>query len=116
MLQLRVGNICFLDSMMHMQGSVADLPKTYGFEKEMRKGLIPYAWYSSFEKLNGPTQFLLDEGFYPKAKQDTVFHKWHDGVREEEQEQVEAYRRKEREYVSLHGEQGLGSFEKKMST
>ena len=58
-LQLQVDDICFLDSMWHMKGSVAKLPKTYGFEKEMRKGLIPYAWYSSFERLNDPTQFLL---------------------------------------------------------
>ena len=83
-LQLRVGNICFLDSMMHMGGSLARLPKTYGFEGEMRKGLIPYAWYSSFEKLNGPTQFLPDKSFYPPDKQDDAFHKWHDGVRETE--------------------------------
>ena len=101
-LQLRVGDICFLDSMMHMKGCLAKLPKTCGFEKEMRKGIIPYAWYSSFEKLNGPTQFLPDKSFYPAGKQNAAFHKWHDEYRKGEQEQVEEYRRKEREYVALH--------------
>ena len=85
-LQLRIGEICFLDSLMHMKGSVAKMPEVYGFEKEMRKGLIPYAWFSSFEKLNGPTQFLPDKHFFPQKLQDGDFHVWHDSIRKKEKE------------------------------
>ena len=67
--------------MMHMKGSVAKMPEVYGFKKEMRKGLIPYAWFSSFEKVNGPTQFLPDKSFYPQKLQDEAFHAWHDAFR-----------------------------------
>ena len=74
------------------------MPKMYGFEQEHRKGIIPYAWFTDFDRLNGPTQFLPEKKFFPKKLQDSEFHKWHDSTMEQERALASEYTKAGREY------------------
>jgi len=88
---LSVGNVKFQDSLLHMKGSLAEMPNKYGFAtlngKPIQKGYCPYKWYNSFERLNGPPQAVPGVEWFPsKVHEEPGFQAWHASFLQEGEE------------------------------
>ena len=77
-MQLRIGNIVFMDSKEHLKGPLSKLPATYNMRGEA-KGFCPYEFYDSFEALYSGPQKIPDVSlFSAKTRCEGGFQEWHD--------------------------------------
>lgn len=61
------GKVSLLDSLNHFQGRVADLPKTFGFDAQLKKGDFPHDFFDKDKlKYVGP---IPAREFFPKPMQ-----------------------------------------------
>ena len=79
-------NIVFLDSLNHLTGSLASLPKSYNIENLVAKGFFPYK-YVTIKNLNYVGEIPNEDYFCVSGMNDkrlNVFYKWYADMKDKQ--------------------------------